>query len=212
MTVKQITPDQSGDFEHDFDTSSALWSKDGMYIIKAQSGSETRVFKTQIELLESKGEVSLCAVNEVTVTATNGGFYCVPYEITGKETTNVEGSLDIKQKTLFLNIRGADIESIVLDLPRNILDSKSPDGSDSDFVILSKGKPVDYEELPSEDGTSRKIRLMYPPDRNGQFEIIGTAVIPEFGTITLMMLSVTTLAVILLSRYRTTSLPLFRSV
>ncbi len=135
----------------------------------------------------------------------NGGTYCIPYEINGGRTTNVEGTLDIKQKTLSLNIRGTDIESIILDLPRNILDAKNPDGTDSDFVVLSKGKPVDYEKLSSDDA-SRKIQLTYPPDRKGQFEIVGTSVIPEFGTIAMMILLVTVSSVIVLSRSKLRSL------
>ncbi len=204
VTIKQIIPDESGDFAATFDTSSKLWSKDGTYIIKAQSGAETRVFKTKVELIESKGETGPCHFNELVVSA-NGGTYCIPYEINGGRTTNVEGTLDIKQKTLSLNIRGTDIESIILDLPRNILDAKNPDGTDSDFVVLSKGKPVDYEKLSSDDA-SRKIQLTYPPDRKGQFEIVGTSVIPEFGTIAMMILLVTVSSVIVLSRSKLRSL------
>lgn len=211
VTVKQIIPDASGDFVTSFNTSSKLWSKDGTYIIKAQSGAETRVFKTKIKLIESKGETNMCPSKEMVISTSNGGIYCIPYKIIGGSTTNVGGTLDIKQKTLFLDIRGTNIESIVLDLPRNILDSKNPDGTDSDFVVLSKGNPVDYQKI-SADDTFRKIQLTYPPDRKGQFEIIGTSVIPEFGTIALLILLITISTVIVLSRSKGFRPALLRSV
>ena len=197
VTIEQITPNSDGSFMVQFSTASNLWASDGEYIVKSQSGSE-RVFKNKIELTSlGVGQPSQCKLTEITVTADNGGQYCIPYAVTG-ETIGVDGSINTQTKTLTLDIRGKGIETITIELPRYLLDSKS-NGQDSDFIILFNGQPTNFEEG---DGTNeyRILTISYSPDRRGQIEIIGTSVVPEFGTVAVLILVMTIVTVIVLSK------------
>ncbi|MFB5598573.1 MAG: PEFG-CTERM sorting domain-containing protein, partial [Nitrosopumilaceae archaeon] len=142
VTIEQITPNSDGSFIVEFNTSSNLWASNGEYIIKSQSGSD-RIFKNKIELTSlNVGKSFQCKLTEITVTADNGGQYCVPYTATG-ETTGVDGNVNIETKTLTLDIRGKGIETITIELPRYLLDSKL-NGQDSDFIILFNGQPTTF--------------------------------------------------------------------
>lgn len=189
VSIQQLEPNPDGDFSLSFKTSSPLWKQDGTYIIKAQSGTETRLFKTNVELVSiGLGTKSECSSNEILTQADNGGSYCIPFKVSGGYTTGIDAFLTTVTKTLTLNIRGTNIESITLDLPRSILDAKSPDGEDASFIVLLNDNPINYNELKSYSEDTRKIEIFYPPDRKGKIDIIGTYAIPEFGSVGLMVL------------------------
>ncbi len=50
VTVQQLTPDADGNFSFELNTESPLFKQDGDYILKVQSGTETRQFKTMFTL------------------------------------------------------------------------------------------------------------------------------------------------------------------
>jgi predicted secreted protein with PEFG-CTERM motif len=58
---------------------------------------------------------------------------------------------------------------------------------------------VKYQELEN-DSDSRQIKLDYPATRKATFEIIGTKVIPEFGSIALLILISSIMSVLLLGK------------
>lgn len=200
VTIEQITPSPDGDFSFVINTSGPTMTKDGDYVIKAKSGADSRLFKTKVTLVSyGLGEVNTCSESEIVVAANNGGVYCIPFKVNKGQTTGVEGKLDVTTKTLSLNIRAQDIESMVLDIPRHILDSKSSDGSDSKFMIMSFDKIIPYEELEG-DSLTRKIKIDYSPVRNGQIDIMGTHVIPEFGSIALVVLVASISSILIFSK------------
>lgn len=200
VTVDQVIPNPNGDFEFILNTKSSLWKQNGDYVIKAQSGSDNRQFKTKFTLIPyGVGSVSQCTTLDAKITATNGGVYCIPYESTKGTTINVEGSLNLDTKTLSLQVRGQDVDSVVLNIPRYLLDSKSNTGSDSDFVVLSEGKLIDVKEIES-DADSRQIKIDYSPTRRGNYEIVGTSVVPEFGSLVFVILIITITSVLVLGR------------
>ncbi len=88
---------------------------------------------------------------------------------------------------------------MVLDIPRHILDSKSSDGSDSKFMVMSFDRMIPYEELEG-DSLTRKIKIDYSPVRNGQIDIMGTHVIPEFGSIALVVLVASISSILIFSK------------
>lgn len=199
VTVEQVTPAPSGDFTLKFNTESTLWSQDGTYIIKAQSGSEGRSFKTDIELIPlDLGTTSKCNTTMITVFADNGGTYCVPFEVSG-ELEGIEGMLSIESKTLLLNVRSTNVEFIFVDLPRHLLNAKTDAGQDSPFIILVNGEEREFEEQTSNLENHRRLAILFPPDREGTIEIIGTSAIPEFGSIAVLVLVSATIAIIVAS-------------
>ncbi|MCA9811594.1 MAG: PEFG-CTERM sorting domain-containing protein [Nitrosarchaeum sp.] len=200
VTVDQISADLNGDFSFILNTQSSLWKEDGDYIIKVQSGSDNRQFKTKFKLISyDVGSISDCTTTEIPITADNGGVYCIPFNSSKGTTINAEGSLKLETKTLSIQIRGQDIDSVILDIPRALLDSKSSSGMDSPFTVMSNQRMVLFEELNSTEET-RQIKIDYSPTRNGSFQIIGTHVIPEFGSITLLVLLSAISAILLAGR------------
>ncbi|MFB3096877.1 MAG: PEFG-CTERM sorting domain-containing protein, partial [Nitrosopumilaceae archaeon] len=110
--------------------------------------------------------------------------------------TGFEGTLDTQSKTLTITVRGTDVDFITLDIPRYILDSKT-DSFDSDFVVLVNGEIANFNENPTSDD-KRSLTIMFPPG-NSEIEILGTSVIPEFGSIAALILGVAIVSIIVVS-------------
>jgi predicted secreted protein with PEFG-CTERM motif len=200
VTVEQFSPDIDGNFSLELNTQSPLWKQDGDYILKVQSGSDTQLFKTKFTLVSSViDNADKCHTNEIPILANNGRIYCIPFKITKGVMTSTEGKLNLETKTITLDINGHDIDSIVFDIPRYILDSKSPTGNDSIFIVMYDGKIAEYQELGS-DSDSRQIKLNYPIYKKSTFEIIGTNVIPEFGSITILTLIVSIMSILIIAK------------
>jgi predicted secreted protein with PEFG-CTERM motif len=200
VTIQQISPDVDGNFSFKLNTESPLWSKNGEYILKVQSGAETRQFKTNFTLVPSlTGSVDKCTSDKISVLANNGQIYCIPYTISDGIISTTKGKLNSDTKTITLDIKGQDIGSITLDIPRYILDSKSPVGGDSSFVVMANGKMIEYQELES-NSNSRKIKLDYQIGNKVLFEIVGTHIIPEFGSVALLILIVSITSILIVGK------------
>ena len=110
--------------------------------------------------------------------------------------TGFEGTLDTQSKTLTINVRGTDVGFITLDIPRYILDSKT-DSFDSDFVVLVNGEVANFNENPTSDD-KRSLTIMFPPG-DSEIKILGTSVIPEFGSVAALILGVAIVSIIVVS-------------
>jgi len=74
---------------------------------------------------------------------------------------------------------------------------KKTDKSDDDFIILIDGMEVNYDESITNENT-RTITIQFEQG-DSDIEIIGTFIIPEFGTIASLILAVSIISVIILS-------------
>lgn len=119
----------------------------------------------------------------------------VTYTIMGGSLISIEP--DVENKSLIIMIDATDDGSLIITIPRTILESIDADGEDVDVFIL-----VDDEEANDVDMTAT------PTDRtftipfsvgNEKIEIIGTWVIPEFGVIAVMILAVAIISIIVVS-------------
>lgn len=188
VTIQQFSPDANGNFSFELNTESPLWTQNGDYILKVQSGTETRQFKTKFTLVQSvTGITDNCESQEISVLANTGRIYCIPFKVTNGVVTNTAGKLDSDKKTITLDITGQGVESITFDIPRYILDSKTTSGIDSVFLVTYNGKMTEYQEMQS-DSDSRQIKLDYHSAKKITFDIVGTHVIPEFGSVALVIL------------------------
>jgi len=103
---------------------------------------------------------------------------------------------DHDEKSLRVEIDSISNGTLSIKLPREIIDAKFGEEDDDFFVILD-GLDVDFEE--TKTGTERTITVEFP-EGTEEIEIIGTFVIPEFGGITVLILMISIISVILLSR------------
>ena len=117
----------------------------------------------------------------------------ISYEITNAKLLNIIPDLDAV--SLLIYIKTTDEGSITLSLPRSILDS-SINGGDDEFFVLVDGEEVDFEEIKTSMDRTLTIEFLAGTE---QIEIIGTFVIPEFGTIAAMILAVAIISIVAIS-------------
>jgi len=199
VTIDQIMVKPGSDFQVEFNSSGPLWKASGVYIIKAQAGPHSTIFKTNVNLIAMDSQSSLeCNSNEITVLGTNGGQYCVPYQSLFA-LSQVTSSLNTETKTLTLNINGNNAQTLSLDIDRNLLNAKSSDGEDVEFIVMINGEPADFTESESSIAGQRTLTLSFGAGGT-TIEIIGTSVIPEFGSIAVLILVVSIITVVVISR------------
>jgi predicted secreted protein with PEFG-CTERM motif len=199
ITIEQLVPDREGNFELELKTDSNLWKQNGEYVIKAQSGSESRQFKIKFSLVPSIIENNDCNADEIQILVDNGRLYCIPFKIPNGVVNLASGNLNTETKTLTLVIRGHEFDSITLDIPRFLLDSKSASDEDAQFTITANGMILEYQNIES-DVDSREIKLSVSEGKTNTIEIVGTVVIPEFGSFTIVILVGSVLSVLIISR------------
>ncbi|MSV26996.1 MAG: PEFG-CTERM sorting domain-containing protein, partial [Nitrosarchaeum sp.] len=87
--------------------------------------------------------------------------------------------------------------SISLEIPREIIDAKNQD-DDEKFIVIIDGIQVPYQETIS-DSNSRLITINFETG-DSYIEVIGTSVIPEFGSIAVMILAAAIMSTVLITR------------
>lgn len=199
VTIQQIMVSPNSNFQIKLNPSGPLWKKDGFYIIKAQAGPQSTVFKTNVEVISTGiGSKAECKAKQITVTGDNGGRYCIPYTTTGEIKSIETASLNTKSKSLKFEIRSLDIQTITLQIDKTLLDSKTPKGETNPFNILVNGKAVKFEEQESKLPNYRTLSIPIPRDTS-TIEIIGTHAIPEFGSVAVLILVAAIISIIILS-------------
>jgi len=117
----------------------------------------------------------------------------VSYEIVNGKLINIIP--DIDAVSLIVYIESTDDGSITLTIPRSVLDS-TINNADGEFFVLVDGEEVDFEEITTSTDRTLTINFLAGSE---EIEIIGTFVIPEFGTIAAMILAVAIISIIAIS-------------
>ncbi len=116
------------------------------------------------------------------------------YAISGGVITQVFP--DEEAKSLIVQIDSTSNGTLAIKLPREVIDAKFGEEDDEFFVVLD-GLEVTFDE--TKTGNERTITVEFP-DGTEEIEIIGTSVIPEFGTIAILILVVSIFSVIFASK------------
>ena len=113
--------------------------------------------------------------------------------------------MDLNQENLSLviNIATSSDGNLNINLPRDSIDSINNQGEDIDFIVLmyegNSEIPVqtDFQKTEAEND----FRSINIPVKNGdtKIEIVGTHVVPEFGTIAMIVLAVAIVSIIAVS-------------
>jgi len=123
-----------------------------------------------------------------------GTDFKLTYAISGGKIIQVIPNLD--EKSLMVEIESISNGTLVIKLPREVIDAKFA-GEDDSFIVLLDGLDIDFDE--STTGNERTLTIQYP-EGTEDIEIIGTYVIPEFGGIAIIILMVSVFSVIFVSR------------
>ena len=171
-----------------------MWSQDGVGIIRLGYGNT--VSETSFEFFKTARDDVFISNFEVNIP--DSGTFDIPFTMKGG---TVE-SISLNQNNLGLDIilNTSSDGFIKLQIDRDNLDSLKNDGNDEEFIVLifnsKNADPIqtEFRELEVTD----QFRTIEIPFQNGDtdIQIIGTFVIPEFGTIATLILVVAIVSII----------------
>jgi len=182
ITVDQLTVTENGDFETTLSTAGALWKYDGTYTIKVNYGSAEKNNSVQVELTGGgtnyQTPSTQCGANSISASG-----QCVPYSISGGTVTGA--IINTNDNSIVISINAEDDGTLTVTPSKTV--------QDGIFMVLVDGEEWDDVEI-----VANKVTVMFPAGAE-QIEIIGTFVIPEFGTIAAMILAVAIISIIAVS-------------
>ena len=187
VTIDQLTVADDGSFETTLNTAGAMWKYDGTYTIKVNYGSAEKSNSAKVELTGGVAYTPTystptankqCSANEITASG-----QCVPFSISGGMVTSA--TLNTNDNSIIININAND-DGILTVTPSKTV-------QDGIFMVLVDGEEWDDVEI-----VANKVTIMFPAGAE-QIEVIGTFVVPEFGTIAAMILAVAIVSIIAIS-------------
>ena len=196
IQVSQVKVSQDGKFTDTFTAAGPQWQNEGTVTINAGYGGQD--IELNIEFFKNtSGEFT--SNYEVKIPA--GGTFDVQYTMKG----GIISSMNLNQKNLSLeiNISTSSDGNLNINLPRDSIDSIDNNGQDIKFIVLmyeaNSEIPVQTDFRNEETGD--QYRSIDIPVKNGdtKIEIIGTHVVPEFGTIAMIVLAVAIVSIIAVS-------------
>jgi len=200
VAIAQKPIAQDGTFSHTILAEGPLWKKSGTYSVRASYEAGGITISETPFTYSSKSEVSETTTN-FEVDAGNGGTFDVKYTIKGGTVKNMVVDCENYETcaySVIVQIDATDEGKITLELPREFIGAEKQDGKDDTFIILIDGIEVAYEE--SVVHSEFRVITIEFQQEDSDIEIIGTYVIPEFGTIAMMVLIVGIMATVLATR------------
>jgi len=196
IQVSQVKVSQDGKFTDTFTAAGPQWNNEGTVTINADYGGESTELNIQF-FKNTSGEFT----SNYEVKIPEGGTFDVQYTMKG----GVISSMNVNQKNLSLviDIVTSSDGNLNINLPRNSIDSTDNNGQDIDFIVLmyeeNSGIPIqtDFKNIDTGD----EFRSIDIPIKDGdtKIEIVGTHVVPEFGTIAMIVLAVAIVSIIAVS-------------
>jgi len=196
IQVSQVKVSQEGEFTDTFTAAGPQWQNEGTVTIKADYGGAST--ELNIEFFKNtSGEY----ISNYEVKIPEGGTFDIPYTMKG----GIISAINVNQKNLSLviNIATSSDGNLNINLPRDSIDSIDNQGGDIDFIVLmyEKNSEVPIQTDFSKVETDDKFRSINIPVKDGdtKIEIVGTHVVPEFGTIAMIVLAVAIVSIIAVS-------------
>lgn len=194
VDVAQFNVAEDGSYSYTIIAEGPYWAKSGEYTVRASFG-EDNVAETQFNF-SPKSDVIATDIFEVD--AGSYGTFDVNYSINGGTVKNMLIDKDIF--ALIVIIESENDGSITLEMPRDAFDAKKQDQTDDTFIIIIDGIEVPYQETVT--NTNSRIITINFEEGDSDIEIIGTTIIPEFGTIAVMILAVGIITTIIVTKNR----------
>ena len=199
VDIGQVIVAQDGSYSFTLKAAGDNWKKDGTYTIRANYSG--KIIETTIEFFSKQSVIETTNIFEVDAGAY--GTFDVDYTIRGGTVKNM--LIDSEIFALIVIIDSESDGSITLDLPRISIDAKKSDNTDDTFLIFIDGAEVRPEET-STTQTSRILKIDFE-EGDSDIEIIGTFVVPEFGSIAILILFLAIISAIFVSSKKFSKLP-----
>ncbi len=214
VSVEQVTPDDNGDFVANFKPGGDLWKKEGAYIIVAYSGaSADKIYRVQVKVLDYVGsdmlaryEIEGGKVADVVGDSTTGTLTITLADTETDGTLKLYLSRDIidakEPSKQFEGMAGVG------------LSQQHTTNYDKDFLVLVDGSSFskvdanfaekEFKNILPSGMYSEKItfntRIVTVPFSAGteKIEIVGTSVVPEFGSYAAIIFAIAIMSIVLL--------------
>jgi len=196
IQVSQVKVSQDGKFTDTFTAAGPQWQNEGTVIINADYGGAST--ELNIEFFKNtSGEFT----SNYEVKIPGGGTFDVKYTMKG----GIISSMNLNQEdlSLIIDIVTSSDGNLDINLPRNSIDSINNQGEDIEFIVLmyegNSEIPIQTDFRKVEVGND--FRSIDIPIKNGdtKIKIVGTHVVPEFGTIAMIVLAVAIVSIIAVS-------------
>ena len=205
VSIAQVDPDSDKNFSEDIATSiGGKWKETGTYIMKVTHywGTTELQFEygglmqaqvspsTGVDDIEDTNDFGLSSVDTLgdysTIAIEENDLF---YKITGGQVLKIIPDTD--SISLIIQIETFSDGDLLITLPKTVIDT-----SEGDFFVLVDGEETVFYAEQTPDSWTLRI-----PFYNGseEIEIIGTFVIPEFGTITQFVLIIAILSIIIIT-------------
>ena len=199
ISVAQVPVATDGTFVASFYATGAKWKDEGIYTVRGQY--------TPTQMGEITFEFFSQAVNRSSavfpISIPNSGTFDVGYTIRGGEVKDMV--MNQERYSLVIETTTTSNGNIILKLPRDSFDAQNDDTDTTFIILISKQNniaadftQVEYEEI-AVSSDYRTIRI--PLEENDKWvDVIGTYVIPEFGSIVIIILVVAISSAIIISK------------
>ena len=201
VDVAQVAVAQDGTFVKSFNAVGQQWKEEGTYTVRVQY-TPTQIAEITFEFFSQVIDKS-SAIFYVEIP--NSGTFNVGYTVRGGEVEDI--SMNQERYSLLVETTMDSNGNLILKLPRESFDALSDGERETFIVLISKENnesenfvQVEYEEIAT-SSDYRTIRLQLE-EGDRWVEVIGTYVIPEFGSIVIIILVVAVSSAIILSKSR----------
>ena len=157
----------------------------------------------------SIGENNAGSIHFISTISTNNGnntykvsigskTFPVTYQITGSGNNLKSISVEKDNTTLIADIASQSSGKLTIQLPRSLIDSKKQGNQDSPYVIFEDSQP--WQGLQEVKSNTQARTLAIDFDKGtGVIEIAGSKVLPEFGTVSVVVFAIAIMGIIMVS-------------
>jgi len=190
IEIAQLQVAQDGTFTLTVSAQGPQWQQEGEYIVRATYG-EGNIAEAYFNFYKKLPDPS---INFEVSKPGDIGTFDIEYVIRGGTVKDI--IVDEKFLELIVLIETETSGTITLNLPRSAIDAKTNDGKDDSWIVLIDGMETNYKE---ETQTESRIITINFEEGDSDIEIIGTFVVPEFGTFTYLVLSASIIPIFIIS-------------
>lgn len=176
ILVDQFDVAQDGTFTYVVNIQGSQWTQDGQYTVRVWYGNDN----TSKYFDFITGDID-DALEMFEVADGRGGTFDVSYAIRGGVVKDMH--VDYESLAIQISIDAERGGRLLLDLPREYIDSIHDD-NDTSYIVLVNGIQTSHTDDMGSD--TRRIVLNFGIEAT-DITIIGTQVVPEFGTVLIIL-------------------------
>jgi len=202
ISIDQVSPDTNGDFMKDVQVGGLQWSQDGVYTIGIKQGSST-LYDFSLSVEVTGGTTAATSVSDSTLESGFGeagpiiggtkdisGLTITDNSVLGSTTISISGHTDRTNTDVTVRVQAPNGNIVSV--------SQLTPGANGDFMIdIEVGGQVWSQNgmytIAVQQGESSNYK------DSVDVEIVDGAIIPEFGTITALILAVAIISIIAVS-------------